>query len=61
MRPLIITFLILAPFIAIAQNYHLHALPSIPHPPVRHLAQAMVTHASTKMANMVHAVQALLS
>ncbi len=60
MRPLLMAFLILSPFIALAQNYHLHTLPSLPHAPVRQLAQVMVADASTKMGNIVHAVQELL-
>ncbi len=61
MRPLLLAFLILSPFIALAQNYHLHPLlPHLTPAPVGHLAQAMVTHASTKMGDMLHAVQELL-
>jgi hypothetical protein len=59
MRPLLMAFLILSPFIALAQNYHLHAIHSFTHAP--DLAQAMVTNASTKMGDMMHKVQALLS
>ncbi len=61
MRPLIIAFLILAPFIALAQNYHLHALPALTHVPVSHLAQTVAAGASSQMNNMVHAMQELLS
>ena len=61
MRPLIIAFLILAPFIALAQNYHLHVVPSLTQAPVGHLARAAVTTASMKMAGMMHEVQQLLS
>lgn len=58
MRRLMLAFLILAPFIAIAQNYPMHRLPTAP---ATHLAQVMVSTASMKMADMVHAVQALLT
>jgi len=55
-----IAFLILSPFIAVAQNYHLRAPIPLPHAPCAQLAHDMVASASTKMSNMVHAVQALL-
>ncbi len=58
MRPLMMAFLILSPFIAIAQNYHLHSLDPAP---ATRLAQAVVNTASSKMADVVHAVQALLT
>jgi hypothetical protein len=53
-----LAFLILSPFIAIAQNYHLRSLSAVP---ATHLAQAVVNSASTRMADVVHAVQALLT
>lgn len=58
MRPLMLAFLVLAPFIAIAQNYHLQPLAT---EPAAHLAQMVVNTASTKMSDVVHAVQALLT
>jgi hypothetical protein len=58
MRLLMLAFLILSPFIAIAQNYHLHSLDPAP---ATHLARAVVNTASSKMADVVHAVQALLT
>jgi hypothetical protein len=62
MRPLLMAFLILSPFIAIAQNYHLHAaVPILAHAPAAHLAHEVVSNVSTKMDNMLHAVQDLLS
>ncbi len=60
MRPLIVALLILSPFIALAQNYHLHPLPQLVHAPVAHLAQQMAASAGTQMDNMVHKVQAYL-
>jgi hypothetical protein len=61
MRPLMIAFLILSPFIAIAQNYHLHAtIPVLTQAPVAHFAQVAMANAGTKMADMLHAVQELL-
>jgi hypothetical protein len=53
-----LAFLILSPFIAIAQNYHLDSLDPAP---ATQLAHAMVNSASLKMANVVRAVQQLLS
>ena len=53
-----LAFLILSPFIAIAQNYHWHPIAVAP---ATHLAQAVVNTASMKMADMVHAVQELLT
>jgi len=62
MRSLLTAFLILSPFIAIAQNYHLHAsVHSLNHEPVAHIARAVVANASMKMSAVVHAVQELLS
>jgi hypothetical protein len=58
MRRLMLAFLILSPFIAIAQNYHVHSLNAAP---ATHLAQVVVNTASTKMSDVVHAVQALLT
>ena len=58
MRRLMLAFLILSPFIAIAQNYHWQPLAT---EPATHLAQMVVNTASTKMSNMMHAVQALLT
>ncbi len=58
MRQLMLAFLILSPFIAIAQNYHVHALDAAP---ATNLAQAVVSTASSKMASVVHAVQQLLT
>lgn len=60
MRPLMIVFLILSPFIAVAQNYHLHAPIPLPHAPSAQFAHDMVANASLKMSSVVHAVQALL-
>lgn len=60
MRPLMIAFLILSPFIAIAQNYHLHAtIPVLTQAPA-HFAQVAMANAGTKMADMLRAVQELL-
>jgi len=58
MRPLMLAFLILSPFIAIAQNYHWHPVATAP---ASRLAQVVVNTASMKMSDMVHAVQALLT
>jgi hypothetical protein len=58
MRPLMLAFLILSPFIAIAQNCHWQPLPS---EPATYLAQMVVSTASMRMSDMVHAVQALLT
>jgi hypothetical protein len=58
MRHIMLAFLILSPFIAIAQNYHLQPIATAPAP---HLAQVVVNSATAKMSNMVHAVQALLT
>jgi hypothetical protein len=58
MRPLMLAFLILSPFIAIAQNYHWHPIAVAP---ATHLAQIVVNTASMKMASVVHAVQELLT
>jgi hypothetical protein len=58
MRPLMLAFLILSPFIAIAQNYHWQPMAAAP---ATHLAQVVVNTAATKMSDMVHAVQALLT
>jgi hypothetical protein len=58
MRPLMLAFLILSPFIAVAQNYHIHAL--TPGPAAR-LAHVVASTAQMKMASVVHAVQALLT
>jgi hypothetical protein len=58
MRPLMLAFLILSPFIAIAQNYHWHPLST---EPATDLAQMVVNTASMRMSDMVHAVQALLT
>jgi hypothetical protein len=53
MRPLILAFVLLAPFIAIAQNYHLAAhLTALP----AQLAQNL----NAGMSGMAHAVRALL-
>lgn len=60
MRPLIMAFLILSPFIALAQNYHLQVqLPALVHAPL-HFAQAMLSAADMKMAAVVHTAQELL-
>jgi hypothetical protein len=58
MRTLMLAFLILSPFIAIAQNYHLHPLATAA---ATHLAQVVVNTADTKMSDVVHAVQSLLT
>jgi len=60
MRPLMIAFLILSPFIAVAQNYHLNTPIPLPRAPDAHFAQEMAASASTKMCLVVHAFQALL-
>ena len=61
MRPVMFAFLILSPFIALAQNYNLHApVHALAHAPVAHLAHVMAANAGLKMGDMVHAVQELL-
>jgi hypothetical protein len=60
MRPLMIAFLILSPFIALAQSYHLHAPIPLPNAAGAHFAHDMMACASARMSNMVHSVQALL-
>ncbi len=58
MRSLMLAFIILSPFIAIAQNYHWHPIATAP---AAHLAQTVVQTAGDKMADMVHAVRELLT
>ena len=58
MRRLMLAFLILSPFIAIAQNYHVHSLNPAP---ATHLAQAVVNTTSSKMVSVVRAMQELLT
>jgi hypothetical protein len=58
MRPLMLAFLILSPFIALAQNYHWRPLGT---EPATHLARAVVYTASMQMSEMVRAVQSLLT
>jgi hypothetical protein len=58
MRPLMLAFLILSPFIALAQNYHMHSFDA---EPATHLAHVVASTAHMKMADVVHAVQALLT
>lgn len=60
MRALLIGFLILSPFIAIAQNFNMHTPIPLSHPPGAHLAHEMAACASTKIGDMVNAFQALL-
>ena len=54
MRRLLWTFVIVSPFLALTQNDRAALLP-------KHLAQTISVQATAKMADVVHAIQTLLT
>ena len=60
MRPLVVVLLILSPFIALMQNYPLHPELAVLSRDTTQFVQGLFADASTRMADMVRAMQAML-